>query len=383
MEILIIGGTGILSSAVVNECINQHFKVVMLNRGTKKTFINPNAELLKCDVYNEKLVRELLKNRHFDVVIDFLVRTKEEIEYSIKLFGNIAHQYVFISSAQAYNTTASGLLKEDSELIQPLWAYSVNKVICEKYVESQCAKLGIAYTIVRPGVNYGSTRIPYGTFPAIGRHWTFVERIKARKPIITWNGGNNKLNLTRVEDFAQGTVGLLGNSKAFNETFNVVGDYIYSWKEVLDILGELIGEEVKTIDIPLPFYATELDGDSREGLLGGRSKDLVCSNAKLKEVFPSFQTMFNLKEGLAKTLEFYETHNYYQGFDYAWDGECDRIITDFYNSQNKKLDFKLDFVLYNEEGNRLNHKYIYLLNKYKFDFCRKNFLKLLYKLHAI
>lgn len=71
MKVLIIGGTGILSSAVVNECINQHMEVTMLNRGTKKAFINSSAELIKCDVHDESLVLNKLKNRHFDAIIDF------------------------------------------------------------------------------------------------------------------------------------------------------------------------------------------------------------------------------------------------------------------------------------------------------------------------
>ena len=383
MKVLIIGGTGILSSAVVNECINQHMEVTMLNRGTKKAFINSSAELIKCDVHDESLVLNKLKNRYFDAIIDFLVRTPEEIEYSIKLFGTIADQYIFISSAQAYNTSVSEVLNEKSKLIQPLWGYSLNKVICEKYVAEHCVKKQVPYTIIRPGVNYDNIRIPYGMFPFIGSHWTFVERIKSGKPIITWNKGQNKLNLTRVEDFALGAVGLIGNTGAYNEVFNVVGDYVYTWKEVLDTLGKLIGKEVKTIDIPVDFYAGELDGDTREGLLGGRSTDLVCSNAKLKKVVPTFKTKFKLEEGMAKTLDFYATHNYYQGFDYAWDGECDRIISDYLKSIRAQKRPQLKFALYFDDGNRINHKLEYLLNRYKYTAVKRRFYKILFRLHLL
>ena len=380
MKVLIIGGTGILSSAVVGECINKGYDVTMINRGKNTLFINPKATLIKCDIYDTNAVRKNLDGKHYDSVIDFLVRTKKEIEYSISLFGNIADQYIFISSAQAYNTSIKGVLTEQSELTQSLWAYSVNKVICEKYVEKKCKELNRFYTIIRPGVNYGNTRIPYGMFPFIGSHWTMVSRIKAGKPIITWNKGQNRLNLTRVEDFAEGSVGLIGNPKAYNDVFNVVGDYVYSWQEVLDTLGQLIGCEVETIEIPVEFYANELDGDTREGLLGGRANDLVCSNEKMKSVVPYYKTRFTLEDGLRQTLDFYQNNDFYMGFDYNWDGETDRVIKNYLESINKDFRPFVKFVNYENKGiiddNYRQYKNGYYKNNKKNEFKRIIYSKL-------
>lgn len=378
MKVLIIGGTGILSSAVVDECVKKGYEVTMLNRGRNTNFINPLATLIKCDVYKEDEVRQCLKGKFFDTIVDFLVRTKTEIEYSLKLFGNIAKQYVFISSAQVYDNSVKEVLKEDHILSQPLWAYSVNKAICERYVEEECSRLKINYTIIRPGVNFGNTRIPYGMYPSIGSHWTLVSRIKSGKPIITWNEAQDRLNITRVEDFACGTVGLLGNDKAYNEAFNVVGDNVYTWNDVLNVLGKLVGCEVNTINLPLEFYANELDGDTRESLIGGRALDLVCSNEKLKKVYPSYVTKYDLEEGMKLTLEFYEEHNFYQGFDYDWDGSCDRIINKYYQLYGSDKDKKnIGFINYENYGNRKINRSVYLNAYYKYDIIKK----LLNKIH--
>ena len=219
MKLLIIGGTGILSTAVVSEAIEQGIDVTVINRGKNKRFNNPKAETIIADVRNNPAeVEKLLAGRYFDAVIDFIIWTEEQLKLSLSLFSKLASQYIFISSAQAYNTSIKGVLNEDSEMCQPLWKYSINKHKAEEFLRHYSKKNGINYTIIRPGVNYGSTRIPYGLFPAIGSHWTFVERIKAGKYIPTWNGGNNRLNLTRVEDFAFGLVGLVGNPAAYNES---------------------------------------------------------------------------------------------------------------------------------------------------------------------
>ena len=375
MKVLIIGGTGILSTAVVDECVARGYEVTMVNRGRRVEFINKEAKLIKCDFKNKYEVETRLKGMHFDCAIDFLIWNKEHLRYSLSVIGKKANQYIFISSAQAYNTSNDGILTEDSDLIQPLWGYSVNKVISEEFLEEYSKKEGVNYTIVRPGVNYGSTRIPYGMFPNLGQHWTFVERIKAGKPIITWNKGNNKLNLTRVEDFAAGMVGLIGNPKAYNEAFNVVGDNVYTWMDVLSVLGKILNCEVKTIDIPLLFYANELDGDTREGLIGGRACNLVCSNEKMKRLNPEYKTKYSLEEGIRMTLKFYLDNNYYQGIDYLWDGECDRIINKYTNSNKYK------FTLYNGTSSLKEAKVGYYSGYYKTIFYKRVITRLLLKLH--
>lgn len=336
-KILIIGGSGILSSAVVDACIEKGYDVTMMNRGNNSAYTNHQAKVIICDAHNAQLVRTKIEGLHFDVVIDFIVYTKDQLKKSLNLFGEIADQYIFISSAQVYNTSIKKIFVETDETPQPLWSYSVNKDICEKCLQSYCKEHHINYTIIRPGVNYDNRRIPYGMYPPIGMHWTMIARILSGKPIITWNNGRNKLNLTRVEDFAKGVVGLLGNKKAYNESFNVCGDYVYSWQQVLDAIGENIGKHVATIDVPLDNYAKELNIEDREMLLGGRACDLVLSNAKLKEVAPDFSSTIELRKGIHQTLEWYQQNDYYFGFDYRWDAEQDRIIKK--NDKNRKISF--------------------------------------------
>lgn len=325
-KVLIIGGTGILSAAVVDACISHGFEVTMMNRGNKMGDVNSNAKLIIGDARDEEQVKQNLQGMYFDVVIDFIVFNLEQLKKSLNLFGGHTKQYVFISSTQVYDTSIKKVFEETDPTPQPLWQYSVNKDLCEKYLRNYAQGNNINYTIIRPGVNYDDHRIPYGIVPPYGKHWTIVARILAGKPIITWNQGENKLNLTRVEDFAKGVVALLGNENAYNECYNVVGDFVYSWKEMLETLGRVIGTSVRTIDFPLDKYANELDSNDRERLLGGRANNLVCSNRKLKSISPSYHSSLTLEDGLQRTIDAYKKHGYYDGIDYKWDAEQDRII---------------------------------------------------------
>jgi nucleoside-diphosphate-sugar epimerase/polysaccharide pyruvyl transferase WcaK-like protein len=337
LNILIIGGSGILSSAVVDCCLSKGYNVTMMNRGNDDFFTNPKAKIIICDARNEGKVKKQIDGLHFDVIIDFIVYNQEQLEKSLSLFGNIADQYIFISSAQVYNTSISKVHTEEDETPQSLWSYSINKDESEKYLKQYCNKHNITYTIVRPGVNYDNRRIPYGMCPPYGMHWTIVARILAGKPIITWNNAQNKLNITRAEDFAEGLTGLLGNETAYNESVNIVGDYVYSWQQVLDTLGEILKIPVLSVDLPLDAYADELGTDyARGGLLGGRACDLVCSNEKLKSFVPNFHSTLDLKKGLQMTIDWYKENNYYKGFDYKWDAEQDRIIRKLYKKKCKR-----------------------------------------------
>lgn len=338
MNVLIIGGTGVLSSAVTNEALRQGFKVTMINRGNRSNLIPDSVEFLKSDKNDSEKIRHLLGERRFDAVIDFLCYSRQQLEYSFNLFCNRARQFIFISSCAVYDPTrCTSYHDEDAPKRNAVWKYSIEKSDCEDYLREVAGAYGINYTIIRPGVTYGGTRIPYGISPAYGYHWTLVERILNGKPIITWHRGENRVNITRVEDFAVGVVGILGNPKAYNQSFNIVGDETPSWKEVLDVLGELLGKEVRTIDIPPEYYAREVPSQKGE-ILGGRSRDGICSNSKIKSAVPEFKQTLPLNEGVRLTLNYYKQHHYIYGIDYAFDGETDRIIRKYCKKKGISVD---------------------------------------------
>ena len=375
MKILIIGGTGILSTAVVDECILRGYSVTIVNRGNRPEVANPKATFIKCDVRDEAQLKEFrasMKSTSFDAVVDFLVYTEAQLRISLNYFSPLAKQYVFISSAQVYNTSIKGILTEESPKPQSLWSYSVNKLACENALVEYCTNHHKLYTIIRPAVNYDGTRIPYGIFPPMGYHWTLVERIKHGKPIITWNKGENRLNLTRVEDFAFATVGLLGNPKANNEAFNVAGDNVYSWMEVLYVLGDLVGKKPVTIDFPVQFYANELPDYQKEELIGGRANDMVCSIEKLRSVLPDFTPKYALKEGIKKTLDYYQEHGYLYGIDYSFDGDTDRIIKKYCKKQHLDNPYPFGFIDYLSNHRKFDKKayyYAYIKDNKLFKFA--------------
>ena len=345
MDLLIIGGTGVLSSAVTSEAIKAGIDVTMINRGNRP--IPSGVKHIKANKDDLHKIADALQGRMFDAVMDFLCVTKEQTEKSVRFYSQYCRQYIYISSSAVYNTEvlAGKIGVEDSPKILAAWDYSIGKWKSEELIMNLLVGADVKYTIIRPCVTYDDTRIPYGISPMYGYHWTICARALAGKPIIRWNHGVNRCNMMRVEDFAIGVVGLIGNKDAYNEAFNICGDETPSWNDVLKIVSEYLGKEIITIDIPSDFYA--LHYPSKAGEIFGRSLDSINSNNKIKRIVPSFKQTITLTDGIIKTLEAYKTYNYQRGIDWLYDAITDRVVSLFLkqNDIDPKL-YKLEFVDY-------------------------------------
>lgn len=346
MNVLLIGGTGVLSSAVAKEALLRGIKVTMINRGLHTRILPYNVELIKADKKNYTYIKRTLQGRTFDAVMDFLCISEKDIADSFSLYKDFTKQYFFISSCAVYDTSKGGVCYEASPKALPIWEYSVTKWESEQHLIQLAKNTNVHYTVIRPCVTYGDTRIPYGIAPKYGYHWTLAARILAGKPIIRWNKGVNRCNMTHVHDFAVGVVGLIGNPKAFNEAFNVCGEETPSFNDVLEVMADYLNKTPIYFDLTSEEYAEEIPHRKGE-LLGGRSIDAINSNEKIKSAVPEFTQSIHLKEGVRKTLDAYKEQNYQCGIDWTFDADTDRIIAKFCKKKGLNASqYKIGFVDY-------------------------------------
>lgn len=326
MKVLIVGGTGVISSAVVNEAIAQGIDLTCINRGNNHgNRLSQDAKVMHFDIRNRKIADERLSGTYYDVVVDFICFNAEQVRYSLDLFYDKCKQYVFISTDSVYKLQKDGHYDETTPQSNPEWNYSYEKAECEEIVRSFCKQHNLIYTIVRPSITYGNTRIPYGFMPPYGYHYTLIERIKAGKPIVTWNDGRNYQTVMRVEDFATGMVGLWGNSKAYNNDYNICGDAV-TWSQVLDVIEKKIGIKVNRVDVSVNTIIKELPSRRGEFLID-RAEDHIVSNQKLRSDVPSFKIKYDLYNGVSTTIDYYKENNMLLGMDYQFDGQMDRIVS--------------------------------------------------------
>lgn len=324
MDVLIVGGTGVISTAVVNEAVKQGINVTCINRGNNHGIApNPNITTMHFDVRNSDIANANLKGKFYDVVVDFICFNAEHVKYSLDLFHDKCHQYVFISTDSVYKLQKDGHYDETIPQSNSEWNYSYQKSECEDIVRSYCKQHQLNYTIVRPSITYGNTRIPYGLMPANGYHYTIIDRIKAGKPIITWNKAENWQTVMRVEDFAIAMVGLWGKEEAYNNDFGICGEAV-KWGDILDTIDAVIGCQSNRVETSVDTISMVFPERKGEFLID-RASDHIVSNLKLKRVLPSFKTTVSLHEGIKRTIDYYRMNNKVLGVDYKFDGQLDRI----------------------------------------------------------
>ena len=228
MKILFIGGTGVISSACADLVIAGGHELFLLNRSVSRMISVPKgAVVFQGDVYQEEEhLARLLADHRFDAVVDFIAFTANDIERDLRLFRGRTDQFVFISSASAYQKPVRNyLITEETPLENPYWEYSRNKIACENRLMQAYREESFPVTIIRPSHTYGPTQLPFGV--SSWRHpWTVVDRMKRGQKIIVPGDGTSLWVLTWSADFAKGLVGLLGNKKAIGEAFQITSDEV-------------------------------------------------------------------------------------------------------------------------------------------------------------
>lgn len=249
MKVLITGGTGTISSGLVQECVNRGYETYALTRGSNNTRNIIGANYLHVNIWNIKEVGAVLDGLEFDVVVECLVYTSGQLEISLNNFADRCKQYIFISTAGIYNRQGAKRVKESDEKNFVDWAYTQNKIECEKKLKEFCKNTGLKYTIVRPTVTYGDYRIP---FPIATRNpgWTFFQRMIDGKPMLA--GDNVVFSIIHIEDFSKFVVSLFRNNKAINDEFHITSNEndIY-WDDVIMEAGKILGVAPKIVHVPI------------------------------------------------------------------------------------------------------------------------------------
>jgi nucleoside-diphosphate-sugar epimerase len=325
MKVLFIGGTGVISEAVSRLAVTSGIELYLLNRARRSLVFSEGAYLLQGDIRKPERIKELLKNREFDVVVDWIAFTPEQAKMDIELFRAKTGQYIFISSASVYQKPVRNyLITETTPLDNPYWQYARDKIACEETLMAEYRQTGFPVTIVRPSHTYGNTQIP-AAVNCSSNPWTLIDRIRKGKKIIIHGDGNSLWVITHNTDFAKGFIGLLGNGQAIGQAFHITSDEVLTWNQIYQAIGKAAGVEIRPTYIPSTFLATVLPG-AEGSLIGDKATSVVFDNSKIKRYVPDFAATVPFATGIDRTIKWFENHFGYCGVDEGWDRRIDCII---------------------------------------------------------
>jgi nucleoside-diphosphate-sugar epimerase len=330
MKILFIGGTGIISSACSELALARGHELFLLNRSAStKLPVPEGATVLQADVHAEEArLAKLLADHHFDAVVDYIAYTVDDIERDLRLFRGKTDQFVFISSASAYQKPVKNyIITERTPLENPSWDYSRNKIACEDRLLVAYLEEGFPVTIIRPSHTYGLTQIPLAASSWL-HPWTVIDRMKRRQKVIVPGDGTSLWVLTWNADFAKGLVGLLGNEKAIGEAFQITSDEVLSWNQIYLEVYQALGLEPNVVHIASDLIAA-YDPPSLGSLVGDKSNSVVFDNSKIKRFVHDYSCEVNWAQGVRRSLAWFEAHPEFQSIDHKMNSVWDQIFMSY------------------------------------------------------
>ncbi|SEP14573.1 SDR family oxidoreductase [Paenibacillus sp. OV219] len=326
MKALFIGGTGTISSAITKQLSDEGCELYLLNRGNRTESLPANVNILQADINDEDTVSQLISNLNFDVVADFIAFHPEQLERDFRLFHGKTKQFIFISSASAYQKPLSDYrITESTPLSNPYWEYSRNKIACEEFLMKKYRDEGFPITIVRPSHTYDERSIPLGVHGGNGS-WQVAKRMLENKPVIIHGDGTSLWTMTHNSDFAKGFIGLMGNIHAIGESVHITSDETVTWNQVYGAIADALGVKLQAVHVSSEFLAACSKQDYRGGLIGDKANSVVFDNSKLKRLVPGFAATIRFDQGIKRTVDYILAHSEHQKEDNEFDIWCDKVI---------------------------------------------------------
>lgn len=338
MKALLIGGTGTISASISRKLINDGHELYLLNRGSRNEFLGSDkVNYIICDINDEAEVNKALEGHEFDVVADFIAFEKQHLERDYRLFKDRTNQFIFISSASAYQKPLSNyLITESTPIANPYWQYSRDKIECELYLNDLYRKEAFPITIIRPSHTYDERSLPVAVHGNNGS-WQVAKRMLENKPVIVHGDGTSLWTVTNAKDFAVGFVGLMNNIHAIGETFQIISDETLTWNQIYEAIGRALKVKPDIRCISSQMLADFSDFDLAGGLLGDKAHSVVFDNSKLKRAVPKFNCTIRFDEGIKETVDYILSHQEYQLIDEDFDAWCDKLVKGI---ENLKRDMK-------------------------------------------
>ena len=324
LRVLFIGGSGVISSACCELAVQRGIDLSALNRGRSRLRPLPDeVSVLLGDVRDSAAVAEALRGREFDVVVNWVAFTPDHVEADLERFRGRVGQYIFISSASAYQTPPARLpITESTPLRNPYWQYSRDKIACEDRLVRAYREEGFPVTIVRPSHTYDKTSVPFHG------GWTVVDRMRQGKPVVVQGDGTSLWTLTHSDDFARGFVPLLGSARVVGEAFHITSDDVLTWNLITTILANAAGVEPDIVHVSSDAIAAA-DPTWGDALLGDSAHSIIFDNSKLRAVVPEYVATVTLEQAAREIVGWHDEDPARQQVDANLDTVMDTLAEQF------------------------------------------------------
>jgi nucleoside-diphosphate-sugar epimerase len=319
-SILYLGGSGAISAACVHQSLAAGWSVSLLNRGRSRLRPPPAAvEAIRADLADNAAVAAALAGRQFDVVADFMSFDQRRLTRNVDLLRGRVGQYIFISSASAYQKPVAALpITESTPLRNSYWQYARDKIACEDRLTAWYRDQGFPMTIVRPSHTYDEATIP------LEGGWTVLARLRAERPVVVHGDGTSLWVLTHATDFASQFQPLVGRPQAIGQAYHITGDEVLTWDAIVTTLAAALQVEPTLVHVASQTIA-RVCPQIGPSLLGDKSHSVVFDNSKVRSLAGGFVQRVPFADGARRLVDWHLAHPEAQLVDAELDAAFDRL----------------------------------------------------------
>lgn len=240
MRVLIVGGTGLISTAITRQLVARGDEVVLYNRGQRQAEIPPVQRIVGDRNDCAAFEAQVAKAGRFDAAIDMVCFRPEQAESAIRAFRGRAEHYVFCSTVDVYTKPAPRYpVREDAPRVpSPTFPYAFEKARCERLLEAAHAQGDLCVTMIRPAWTYGEGGTMLHTF---GWGTYYLDRLCRGEPIIVHGDGTSFWTACHRDDVARAFAGALGNAEAYGKAYHVTGEEWLTWNAIHYAVAEALG----------------------------------------------------------------------------------------------------------------------------------------------
>lgn len=335
MDILIVGGTGLISSELASQAAARGDALTLVNRGTSAVAPPPEgARVIHADATDAPALRSALhgmrlRRERFDAVVQFVAFGPEHVEADVETFAPLADQYVLIATGASYRTPDRfEPLTETTAQENLHWEYARLKQAAEAALREAAPAAGLPFTIVRPAHTYGPSKIP--AFTGNSRHpWTIVDRMRRGADIVIPGDGTALWTITHARDVAAGVLGLLGNEAALGHAVHITSDEALTWNGLYARIAHAAGVspdhyEQQRICVPSDALVAAAP-DQAGSIYGDKMHPAVYDTSLIKRLVPGWQARIDVATGMAEAIAWFEADPARQSIDENANAMFDRV----------------------------------------------------------
>jgi len=299
MRVLVIGGTGLISTAIVRRLLASGHDPVLFNRNQTPKRFPEKVETIVGDRQDFPAFEQKMSDCRVDAVIDMIAYDAKTAKHAVRVFRNRVQHYLFCSTVCVYGGPLSMIPALEDEPKTPVSEYGRGKRDAEAVFEEAFRNAGFPVTMFRPSHCYGPGQPLLDIW---GYNPCLVNRIREGRPILVPGDGYGVWQPGHIDDVAKGFAGALGRPATLGKAYNIVGPEIMDWRGFHERMAKAIGCEARIVTMTTAQMLAGAPKKVSSMLDEIFQYPAAYSNAALSRDVPEFSSFVPWEEGVRATV---------------------------------------------------------------------------------